>query len=169
MSAPYIGEIRMFAGNFAPVDWALCNGQIMAIDQNAALFQLIGTTYGGDGQTNFALPNLQGRIPIHQGDAGGFAYTIGQSAGAESVTLNVNQIPSHTHTLPSSSVAGTSSSPAASIPAAWGSNQYVTDGARVTMAAAVGSSGSSLPHDNMGPYLVVNFIIALFGIFPSQN
>src|SRR2546426_10537790 len=125
MSQPYIGEIRMFGGNFAPAGWAFCNGQQMAIDQNTALFQLIGTTYGGDGQTTFALPDLQSRIPIHQGQGSGLSnYTIGQSGGVESVTLTTNQISAHNHPALCSSVGGNSSDPAGGVWTFSDTNQY---------------------------------------------
>jgi microcystin-dependent protein len=155
----------MFAGNFEPVGWAFCSGQLLAIDQNPTLFQLIGTTYGGDGQSTFALPDLRGRIPLDVGNG----FQIGETGGTETVTLSSNQIPSHRHPMLSSSSAGASSAPAGNIPAAWSSDQYATGGAPVAMGAAIGSDGGSQPHDNMAPYLVVNFIISLFGIFPSQS
>jgi microcystin-dependent protein len=167
MSSPFIGEIRMFAGNFAPVGWAFCNGAIIPIDQNDALFNLIGTTYGGDGQTTFALPNLQSRVPVHVGP--GFA--LGQSAGAETVTLTTSQIPAHSHTPTALSTPGNLSSPAGGV---WASTSpttlYDNTAPTIPMAAtAIGSSGGSQPHDNMVPFLVINFILSLFGIFPSQT
>jgi microcystin-dependent protein len=177
MSSPYIGEIRMFAGNFAPVGWAFCNGAIIPIDQNDALFNLIGTTYGGDGQTTFALPNLQSRVPVHVGT--GFA--LGQSGGAESVTLTVSQIPAHSHVMQVGSGQGATN--ATNLP----SNNFLADEnvpsppnpqpfvyttatpATALAGNALGSAGGSQPHDNMIPFLVVNFIISLFGIYPSQT
>lgn len=166
MSTPYIGEIRMFGGNFAPVGWALCNGQLLAISQNDALFNLIGTTYGGDGQTTFALPNLQSRVPIHQGNA----HVIGEAGGAESVTLTAAQLPAHTHAPQASSNPGTSNSPSANVWAAWSDAQYSTTAPAVAMAApALAPAGGNQPHDNMPPFLGVNFIISLFGVFPTQN
>ena len=168
MSTPYIGEIRMFAGNFAPAGWAFCNGALMAIDQNDALFNLIGTTYGGDGQTTFALPNLQSRVPVHAGPG----FTLGQTGGAESVTLTTSQIPAHSHVPLCFDGAGNQSSPANGV---WASTSpatyYATDPApNVQMSpAAIGSSGGSQPHDNMMPFLVINFILSLFGVFPSQT
>ena len=171
MSQPFIGEIRMFAGNFAPVGWAFCNGAIIPIDQNDALFNLIGTTYGGDGQTTFALPNLQSRFPVHVGP--GFA--LGQSGGTESVTLTTSQIPAHSHVPACNSNAGTSDAAAANLWAANSDTSVNTYGdANVALdsnmaATALGSSGGSQPHDNMSPFLVVNFIISLFGVFPSQT
>jgi microcystin-dependent protein len=169
MSSPFIGEIRMFAGNFAPVGWAFCNGAIIPIDQNDALFNLIGTTYGGDGQTTFALPNLQSRVPVHVGP--GFA--LGQSGGAESVTLTTSQIPAHSHVpqAQSQALASNVASPANAVWANSSLGQF--DNANPpdsTMAAAgMGQAGGSQPHDNMVPFLVINFILSLFGIFPSQT
>ena len=167
MSQPFIGEIRMFAGNFAPVGWSFCNGAIIPIDQNDALFNLIGTTYGGDGQTTFALPNLQSRVPIHVGP--GFA--LGQSGGAESVTLTTSQIPAHSHVPQGDSGAATLPGPGSNV---WAANNTLTPYANVAptdaMAAnAIGSSGGSQPHDNMIPFLCINFILSLFGVFPSQS
>jgi len=166
MSSPFIGEIRMFGGNFAPAGWAFCDGALMAIDQNDALFNLIGTTYGGDGQTTFALPNLQSRVPVHVGP--GFA--LGQTAGAETVTLTTSQIPAHSHVPQADSNPGTQSSPAGGVWAQSTLGQFSSSPPSVTMAAAaLGQAGGSQPHDNMVPFLVVNFILSLFGIFPSQT
>jgi len=166
MSSPFIGEIRMFAGNFAPVGWAFCNGALMPIDQNDALFNLIGTTYGGDGQSTFALPDLQSRIPIHVGP--GFA--LGQQAGVESVTLITSQMPAHNHVPQANSSAGTQSDPAGGVWAQSTLGQFSSAAPTLPMApVALGSSGGSQPHDNMMPFLVVNFILSLFGIFPSQT
>ncbi len=166
MSSPYIGEIRMFGGNFAPAGWAFCNGALMAIDQNDALFQLIGTTYGGDGQTTFALPNLQSRVPVHMGP--GFA--LAQMGGAESVTLTVSQIPAHSHIPLANSTTGTQTSPSGNVWAASANFPYSASAPNAAMnPAAVSSSGGSQPHDNMAPFLAVNFILSLFGIFPSQT
>lgn len=166
MSQPYVGEIRMFAGNFAPVGWALCQGQLLAISENPTLFQLIGTTYGGDGQNTFALPDLQSRVPVHVGP--GFA--LGQAAGAETVTLTTSQIPAHSHVAQCFNAAGNSASPANSVWALSATNLYSTAAPSLTMAIqAVGSAGGSQPHDNMIPFLVINFIISLFGVFPSQS
>jgi microcystin-dependent protein len=165
MSSPFIGEIRMFGGNFAPAGWAFCNGALMAIDQNDALFNLIGTTYGGDGQTTFALPDLQSRIPVHVGP--GFA--LGQTGGVETVTLTTAQIPVHSHVPQGNSGAGTQSSAANGMWAQSTLNQFSSAPPTVSMApAAHGPSGGSQPHDNMMPFLAVNFILSLFGIFPSQ-
>ena len=165
MSQPYVGEIRMFAGNFAPAGWALCQGQLVPIDQNPTLFQLIGTTYGGDGQNNFALPNLQSRVPVHVGP--GFA--LGQAAGTETVTLTTSQIPSHSH-VPQAAAAATGTSPSGSVLGGGFNNWYNTNPPNANMSPAmVGNAGGSQPHDNMIPFLVVNFIISLFGVFPSQS
>jgi microcystin-dependent protein len=165
MSNPYIGEIRMFAGTFAPVGWAFCSGQVIAISQNEALFALIGTTYGGDGVNTFNLPDLRSRVPIHQ--ASGFV--VGQIAGQEEVTLTTNQIPSHTHSARSDASPGAFTSPAGNVWAA--SSAYADGSSNPTQMAtgALGNAGGGQPHDNMVPFLAVNFIIALFGIFPSRN
>lgn len=168
MSNPFIGEIRMFGGTFAPQGWAFCNGQLMAISQNDSLFTLIGTTYGGDGQTTFGIPDFQGRIPIHQG--GGL--TIGEKAGTESVTLTTQQIPVHNHVAQCSTDPG-SQGPANGVWAAHASQQIYTSnapaGVQFNANAAIGGAGGSQPHDNMMPFLVVSFIISLFGVFPTQN
>ena len=166
MSSPYVGEIRMFAGNFAPVGWAFCQGQIIPISENETLFQLIGTTYGGDGQSTFALPNLASRIPIHSGTG----FTLGQVGGAESVTLTTAQIPAHSHVPQAFDGPGTQGSPASGVWAQSADNNYSTNAPSVNMSGvAIGATGGSQPHDNMIPFLVVNFIISLFGIFPTQN
>jgi len=167
MSSPFVGEIRMFAGNFAPAGWAFCNGAVIPISENETLFNLIGTTYGGDGQTTFALPDLQSRVPIHVGQ--GFA--LGQSGGTETVTLTTSQIPAHSHVPQCFAGAGNQSKPDGGV---WASSNpatyYDNTAPSLTMApAAIGSTGGSQPHDNMIPFLVINFIISLFGIFPSQS
>lgn len=170
MSEPYIGEIRMVGFNFAPQGWAFCNGQLLPIAQYEALFTLIGTTYGGDGQTTFALPNLQSRIPFHQGSGAGNTLVLGQMAGSESVTLTGNQIPGHTHTLAANSAAGTQAAPTGGYWADSSLDAYSTGATAHSMnPAAIGNAGGSQPHDNMPPFTVVNFVISLFGIFPSQN
>ena len=171
MSNPYVGEIRIFAGNFAPVGWALCDGQLLAISQNEVLFQLIGTTYGGDGVTTFALPDLRGRIPVHQGQGSGLSsYVIGQSGGAESATLTTAQLPIHTHAAWAASGVGHISEPQGAIPAAHRDYPVFDSAPGAAMAAsALASSGGSQPHENMAPFLGVNFIISLFGIFPSPT
>lgn len=166
MSSPFIGEIRMFGGNFAPVGWAFCNGALIPISENDALFNLIGTTYGGDGQSTFALPNLQSRVPVHVGP--GFA--LGQSGGVETVTLTTSQIPSHSHT-PLANTAGTQASPAVNFWANSSLGQFDNTNPADSTAApqAISTAGGSQPHDNMIPFLAVNFILSLFGIFPSQT
>ena len=167
MANPYVGEIRMFGGNFAPVGWAFCNGAVVPIADNETLFQLIGTTYGGDGINTFALPNLQSRVPVHVGP--GFA--LGQAAGAESVTLTTSQIPVHSHVPLCNAAAGSSDTPANNFwAAATGATNYDDSAPNAALApATIGSAGGSQPHDNMIPFLVINFIISLFGVFPSQT
>ena len=166
MSGPFVGEIRMFGGNFAPVGWSFCNGALVPIDQNPTLFQLIGTTYGGDGQNNFALPDLQSRVPVHVGP--GFA--LGQTAGVETVTLTISQIPGHSHVPQANSGAGTQASPGNGVWAQSTLGQFSANAPSANMdPAAVGSTGGSQPHDNMLPFLVINFIISQFGVFPSQS
>lgn len=173
MAQPYLGEIRMFAGNFAPAAWAFCNGQLLPISENDALFQLIGTTYGGDGQSNFALPDLQSRIPLHMGTRSGITYQIAQTGGVEAVTLTTNQMPSHTHPLLASTDPGTAASPAGGVLAALSPvSIYKPSGAapsNAMNAQSIPAVGGSQPHDNMHPYLCVNFIISLFGIFPTPT
>ena len=169
MAQPYVGEIRMFAGNFAPAGWMFCEGQLLPISENETLFQLIGTTYGGDGQSTFALPDLRGRIPIHQGNG----FILAETGGVETVTLTVSQIAAHTHPLLGSTATAASTDPAGNV------------GARLTVAAvfpygtdaplqplspsAVAPVGGSQPHNNFQPYLCIDFIISLFGIFPSPT
>jgi microcystin-dependent protein len=172
MAQPYVGEIRMFAGNFAPLGWLFCDGSLQPISEYDTLFALIGTTYGGDGQSTFALPDLRGRVPIHQGQAPGTSsYGMGESGGVESVTLTAQQIPSHSHTLIASNDAGTSSAPGGNVPARAVGNIYF--GAAISRqnlaGTAISATGGSQPHENMQPFLCVNFIISLFGIFPSPN
>jgi microcystin-dependent protein len=171
MSEPFVGEIRMMGCNFAPAGWAFCDGSLQSIAQNDVLFALIGTTYGGDGQTTFGLPNLLGRAPVHQGTGSGGTYVIGQLAGVENVTLSQNQMPIHTHAaLAANGVAGSVNSPANNVWSGWTGGQFTPQAPIAPMApAAVGTVGGSQPHDNMPPYLVINFVISLFGIFPSQN
>jgi microcystin-dependent protein len=166
MGSPYIGEIRMFAGNFAPVGWAFCEGQLMPISENDALFTLIGTTYGGDGQETFALPNLAGRLPMHQGNL----HTIGEMAGVESVTLTTSQIPQHTHALAATTDPGSSVNPDGKVPANSQSAQiYIEDVAGFALPSQISPAGGSQPHDNLQPYLAIRFIISLFGVFPTQT
>ena len=167
MGTPYVGEIRMFAGNFAPAGWMLCQGQLLPISENETLFNLIGTTYGGDGQSTFALPNLASRVPIHQGQG----FILAQTGGSESVTLTPQQIPAHSHVPMAFSGTGSQDSPANGV---WASSspstQYSSTAPSLAMANnALGNSGGAQPHDNMVPFLAINFIISLFGIFPSQT
>ncbi len=172
MSNPFVGEIRMFAGNFAPVGWALCLGQLMPISENETLFTLIGTTYGGDGQNTFALPNLASRVPVHMGTGpNGQSFVIGQMAGEETVTLTTSQIPAHSH-VPAANTSGNATSPSGAV---WAGNPDV---AQFTAPASINGqmnaqsiqlAGGSQPHDNMIPFLVINFIISLFGIYPSPT
>ncbi len=173
MGSPYIGEIRMFGGSFAPAGWAFCSGETVAISQNDALFNLIGTTYGGDGQETFNLPDLRGRIPIHAGTGPGLSTRIiGEAAGVESVTLTSQQIPSHSHPLLGSTANGTSTSPSGALPAsptALDLYRPATTPASPLAPQAVVPAGGSQPHDNMAPYLVITFIISLSGIYPSQT
>lgn len=172
MGQPYVGEIRMFAGNFAPSGWMLCEGQTLPIAENEVLFQLIGTTYGGDGQETFNLPNLQSRIPIHAGTSpAGTTRTLAETGGVESVTLTVQQIPAHTHPAVATTVTGIESAPAGEVLAS-GSPVSIYRPAAPTAAFApesIGPAGGSQPHDNMHPFLCINFIISLFGVFPSQT
>lgn len=173
MSDPFIGEIRMFGGSFAPAGWALCQGQLMPISENEPLFNLIGTTYGGDGQETFALPDLQGRIPIHQGQGPGISqnYIIGEKAGVESVTLTTQQIPIHSHSVLASTDPATSTLASGNITAATNQLEVYTENSPTKTFApnTLSPTGGSQPHDNMMPFLVITFIISLFGIFPSQT
>ncbi len=171
MGTPYVGEIRMFGGNFAPAGWAFCNGQLLAISENDTLFNLIGTTYGGDGQNTFGLPDLRGRVPVHMGQGPGLSsYVIGENGGTESVTLTLSQIPSHSHPALAQSQPGTQSSPANGVWAASTLNQYSTNNANATMnAQCLGLAGGSQPHDNMLPFQCVSFIISLYGIYPTPS
>ncbi|TFI58327.1 phage tail protein [Sphingomonas parva] len=172
MAQPYVGEIRMFAGNFAPVGWMKCDGQLIPISENETLFQLIGTTYGGDGQATFALPNLQSRVPLHMGTGpDGVAYPISQQAGTESVTLTAQQIPVHNHALLVSTDSAGELSPDGSLPGNSISVDLYRQGAPVTAMSpqAITPVGGSQPHENCQPFLCVNYIISLFGIFPSQT
>jgi microcystin-dependent protein len=172
MAQPYIGEIRMFAGTFAPVGWAFCDGQPMAISENEALFQLIGTTYGGDGEETFNLPNLQSRIPLHMGTGpDGTTYQIAEAAGTEQETLSIQQIPVHGHAVVVSSAAASQVSPAdAFVGQSATVDLFVEDAAISNLGASVVAPvGGSQPHTNLQPYLCINYIISLFGIFPSQT
>jgi microcystin-dependent protein len=166
MAQPYVGEIRMFAGNFAPAGWALCDGQVLPITGNETLFNLIGTTYGGDGQSTFAMPDLRGRVPIHQG--GGFV--LAETGGVETVTLTNSTIPAHNHPLIASLDIGTLVTPKNNVLAQAATKLYRSGNPSVTLnPQSVSSTGGSQPHENRQPYLCINFIISLFGIFPSQT
>ncbi len=167
MAQPYVGEIRMFAGNFAPAGWMFCEGQLLPISENETLFNLIGTTYGGDGQSTFALPDLRGRLPIHQGNG----FILAETGGAEEITLTVQQIPAHTHPVLASTAPASSNSPVGNVAAApTAINLYIEDNANSSLSPlAVSAIGGSQPHTNFQPYLCVNFIISLFGIFPSPT
>jgi len=168
MADQFLGEIRMFAGNFAIQGWALCNGQLLAIAQHTALFAILGTQYGGDGVNTFALPNLQGRVPIHQGEGIGLSNrVIGEVTGTPDVTLSSLEMPAHTHVIGVSSSAG--DSPSASPSTAVGVPPTNAFGPVYNMAPMAANAGGGQAHDNMQPYLVVNFIIALEGIFPARN
>jgi microcystin-dependent protein len=173
MGEPYVGEIRMFGGNFAPQGWAFCNGALLPISENDVLFNLIGTTYGGDGQATFALPDLQGRVPVHAGQGPGISqnYQLGEKAGGESVTLTAQQIPVHTHAFMATTAAASSNDPGGQVIAQSGQRAvYTQDSTNTNLApSAVSSIGGSQPHDNMAPYLCISFIISLFGVFPSQS
>jgi microcystin-dependent protein len=173
MGEPYIGEIRMFGGNFAPAGWMLCDGQLLPISENDALFQLIGTTYGGDGESTFGLPNLQSRVPIHMGTGpDGTNYQLGEMAGVESVTLSVQQIPNHTHPLTASTGNGTETNPGGHVLAGSTSSvqPYIDDAGVVALAAnLITPQGGSQPHENCQPFLCINFIISLFGLYPPPS
>jgi microcystin-dependent protein len=167
MAQPYVGEIRMFAGNFAPAGWMFCEGQLLPISENETLFQLIGTTYGGDGESTFALPDLRGRLPIHQGSG----FVLAETGGAEEITLTANQIPAHSHPLLASTGPGSSNAPANHVTGESAAVKiYVEEAAGASLnPAAVTIVGGSQPHTNFQPYLCINFIISLFGIFPSPT
>jgi microcystin-dependent protein len=179
MAQPYIGELRMFGGNFAPIGWAMCDGQVLSIASNDTLFNLIGTTYGGDGVNTFGLPDLRGRVACHQGSKSGQTYVIGQQGGAESVILTPNQLPAHTHPFFAIGATATVSVPTTATMLAdqgptgtgvFGYAPYSSGNAQIALAAAsTTTAGNSQPHENRQPYLGVNFIIALEGIYPSQN
>lgn len=171
MSEPFVGEIRMFAGNFAPRGWALCDGQLLAVSQNDALFSLLGTIYGGDGRTTFGLPDLRGRIPIHAGAGPGLSERrLGGKGGAEAVTLTIDQLPSHTHPLHAAQSTADNRQPLGNAPAASTGQVYseIFDAQQMHATALTGTGGSG-SHPNVMPFLCVHFIIALFGIFPSRN
>jgi microcystin-dependent protein len=167
MAQPYVGEIRIFAGNFAPAGWMFCEGQLLPISENETLFNLIGTTYGGDGQSTFALPDLRGRIPLHQGNG----FTLAETGGAEEITLTVSQIPAHTHPFLASGSTATGSNPQGNVNDQNVTIQMYTQGSASDNfnAGSIGPTGGSQPHNNFQPYLCLDFIISLFGIFPSQT
>jgi microcystin-dependent protein len=176
MSEPFIGEIRMVGFNYAPRGWALCNGQMLSIAQNTALFSLLGTTFGGDGISTFGLPDLRGRVPVHQGDGPATSpYVMGQVGGTETVTLLTSQIPAHTHGLAGFNGAPTTNNPSGAFIATAqtadgdGVNSFAPSTNAALSPASIGISGGSQPHNNLQPYLCVNFIIALEGIYPSRN
>ncbi len=173
MSEPFLAQIQIFGFNFAPQGWALCAGQIMAISQNTALFSLLGTTYGGDGKTNFALPNLKGRVPIHSGQGPGLTLRdLGEQAGEEFVTLLTSEIPAHNHSATCNPAVGTSYDPAGNVWChdAGETNEYSSGNPAGQMSPnALTPSGGGQPHNNMQPYLVLNYCIALVGIFPARN
>ena len=167
MAQPYVGEIRMFAGNFAPAGWMFCEGQLLPISEYETLFNLIGTTYGGDGQSTFALPDLRGRIPLHFGNG----FTLAETGGVETITLTVSQIPAHSHPLLATTTVADKPDPAPNVAAeASLFSPYINIAPTAAMAPqSCSSTGGSQPHDNFQPYLCVDFIISLFGIFPSQT
>ena len=166
MAQPYVGEIRMFAGNFAPGGWQFCDGSLLPISEWETLFQLIGTTYGGDGESTFAVPDLRGRIPVHQGNG----FILAGTGGVEAVTLTVSQIPSHTHALLASADPASARSPAGQVFGRAAADAYASEFTPQAMSpSSVASVGGSQPHTNLQPYLCISFIISLFGIFPSQT
>jgi len=180
MSNPFVGEIRMFAGNFPPANWMFCNGQLLQIAQFDTLFALIGTTYGGDGQNTFALPNLQSRVPMHFGTGPGLStYVQGQAGGVENVTVTGGQLPVHNHAVQSLATAGTVAAPASTAvladmgpqgEARVGTYKPYDGTSQVTLSSqTVGAAGGNLPHPNIQPTLAVSFIISLFGVFPTRN
>jgi microcystin-dependent protein len=171
MGQPFVGEIRMFGGNFAPAGWAFCDGQLMAISENDTLFTLIGTTYGGDGQETFGLPDLQGRLPMHMGTGAGLTTrVIGEKSGVETVTLTAQQIPIHTHPPLAVSGNGNQATPQNGVWAGAADSRYSSSAPNLAMNNTLGgAAGGSQPHENLMPYLTISFIISLFGVFPQQN
>jgi microcystin-dependent protein len=171
MAEPFIGEVKIFAGNFAPRGYALCNGQLLPIAQNTALFSILGTTYGGNGQTTFALPNLQGKAPLHAGQGPGLSpYALGQTAGEVAHTLTSSEVPAHNHALRGSSAAtGGTPSPTVVLAATSGAKVYRSATNLVPMATGLNANLGGLPHENRQPCLALNFIIAMQGVFPSRN
>jgi microcystin-dependent protein len=168
MAEPYVGEIRLFSGNFAPVGWALCDGRVIAISENQTLFTLLGNMYGGDGQITFGLPDLRGRVPIHTSAAG---YPLAQLGGTESVTLTTQNLPVHTHAANTQPGNGSASDPTGRYWAGNNDFRIYSDAAADTSFApgAIGAAGGSQPHENMMPFVTVSYIIALEGIYPSFN
>jgi microcystin-dependent protein len=171
MGQPFIGEIRLFAGNFAPAGWAMCNGAPIPISENDALFTLIGTTYGGDGEETFNLPDLQSRVPVHQGQGSGLQnYTLGEKGGVESVTLTTNQIPVHTHAFLASTAAGNNNNVQDNVIADGPALAFIEANPNAALAPqAVQPAGGSQPHDNVIPVTVLNYIISLYGVFPNRS
>jgi microcystin-dependent protein len=170
MGQPFVGEIRLFAGNFAPAGWWFCDGSLWPISENEVLFNLIGTTYGGDGESTFALPDLRGRVPLHQGNSPGGSFILGQAAGVETVTLTAQQIPVHSHQQVASTDVPSLSSPANAVTGQAASRPYRVPGATGLMSAStLAPDGGSQPHENMQPYLAINYIISFFGIYPSPT
>jgi microcystin-dependent protein len=169
MSQPYVGEIRMFAGNFAPAGWNFCDGTLVPISQNETLFNLIGTTYGGDGQSTFALPDLRGRLPLHMGNLTGTNFSLASTGGVETVTLTTQTIPAHGHPFVAAGATGNAASPQG----AYAANSTIVLPYLVATGAspmtAVTNTGGSNPHNNLQPFLCISFIISLFGVFPSQT
>ncbi len=165
MSTPFIAEIKIMSFNFPPKGWALCNGQLLPINQNQALFSLLGTTYGGDGRTTFALPNLQGRVPFHVGNG----HTLGERGGEEAHTLNLSEIPPHTHSPVGSSNVANAAAPTGNLWASFTSGAYSAASNTSLNPASITNTGGSQAHNNLSPFLVLNFCIALQGIFPSRN
>jgi microcystin-dependent protein len=165
MSEPFLGEIRVISWNYPPKGWAFCNGALMQINQNQALFSILGTTYGGDGRTTFALPNLQGRVPVHVGNG----ISLGQAGGETSHTISISEMPAHGHVPVGTSVAASLRTPSGNLWAASASSPFAATANTSMNPASVSQSGGSQPHENQPPYLVLNFVIALQGIFPSQN
>jgi microcystin-dependent protein len=169
VSEPFLGQISLFPYNFAPRGWALCNGQILSIAQNTALFSLLGTTYGGNGQTTFALPDLRGRVPISSGQGPGLTnYTLGEVGGNETVSLNVNQNAAHSHLASVTNGASAGGRPAGTVPSAGGAYAAAGDGSTFS-PSFIANAGGNQPHENRQPYLVLNYCIAVEGIFPSRN
>jgi microcystin-dependent protein len=165
MSEPFLAEVKIISWNFPPKGWAFCNGQLLPINQNQALFSILGTTYGGDGRTTFGLPNLQGRVPFHVGDG----LSLGEVGGETAHTLNSSEMPAHNHVPSASNQTATQGSPSGNFWAAQNAAAYAASADTTMSPAALANTGGSQPHDNMSPYLVLNFVVALQGIFPSRN